>query len=131
MWGVDRLHPSERGHRLLARLFSACLAQRGIRPVELPGSEPSNPEPSAWAQAGWMATKGTGWLVRRSHDLVPRLLQLAATDWWHHMRGRDPVPRVPSLPALPSFQALPPAPIEPAQILVPLRPAADQPRGVQ
>ena len=25
MWGVDRLHPSERGHRLLARLFALSL----------------------------------------------------------------------------------------------------------
>ena len=30
MWGVDRLHPSERGHRLLARLAAARLAERGL-----------------------------------------------------------------------------------------------------
>ena len=88
MWGVDRLHPSERGHRLLARLAGAGLAERGLPPLELPDPEPANPEPSAWAQAHWMATKGTGWLVRRSRDLVPRLFQLAAAEWWREVRGQ-------------------------------------------
>jgi lysophospholipase L1-like esterase len=92
MWGVDRLHPSERGHRMLARLFAARLVEHGIAPVALPSPEPANPEPSAWAQAHWMATKGTGWLVRRSRDLLPRLMQLAVSEWWHESRGRDPAP---------------------------------------
>ena len=89
MWGVDRLHPSERGHRLMARLFGAGLAGRGLPLLALPDPEPANPEPSAWAQALWMATKGTGWIVRRSRDLVPRLVQLAMAEWWHGVRGRD------------------------------------------
>ena len=55
----------------------------------MPDPEPANPEPSAWAQAHWMATKGTTWIVRRSRDLVPRLLQLAAKEWWHDRRARD------------------------------------------
>jgi lysophospholipase L1-like esterase len=92
MWGVDRLHPSERGHRLLARLFAARLAEHGIAPVALPSPEPANPEPSAWAQAYWMATKGTGWLVRRSRDLLPKLMQLALSEWWHESHGRIPAP---------------------------------------
>jgi hypothetical protein len=89
MWGVDRLHPSERGHRMLARLFAARLAEHGIAPLALPDPEPANPEPSAWAQAYWMATKGTGWLVRRSRDLLPKLAQLVLSEWWHEFRGRD------------------------------------------
>ncbi len=93
MWGVDRLHPSERGHRLLARLAGAGLAERGLIPLALPDPDPAHPEPSAWAQAHWMATKGTGWLVRRSRDLVPRLCQLAAAEWWREVRGRPaPLP---------------------------------------
>jgi hypothetical protein len=36
-----------------------------------------------------MASKGTGWIVRRSRDLVPRLVQLAMAEWWHGVRGRD------------------------------------------
>jgi lysophospholipase L1-like esterase len=90
MWGVDRLHPSERGHRLLARLFAARLAEHGIAPLALPSPEPANPEPSAWAQAHWMATKGTAWLVRRSRDLLPKLMQLAVSEWWHESHGRVP-----------------------------------------
>ncbi len=81
MWGVDRLHPSERGHRLLARLFAARLAEHGMAPLAPPDPEPANPEPSAWAQAGWIATKGTGWLIRRSRDLVPGLARLAWAEW--------------------------------------------------
>jgi hypothetical protein len=34
-----------------------------------------------------MATKGTGWMVRRSRDLLPGLLQLALAEWWHGLRG--------------------------------------------
>ncbi len=87
MWGVDRLHPSERGHRLLAGMFAARLAERGMPPVAPPDPEPANPEPGAWRQAHWMATKGTGWMVRRSRDLLPGLLQLALAEWWHGPRG--------------------------------------------
>lgn len=94
MWGVDRLHPSERGHRMLARMFAERLAERGMPPLAPPDPEPANPEPSAWRQAHWMATKGTGWMVRRSRDLLPGLLQLALAEWWHDLRGHpaDPEP---------------------------------------
>ena len=30
---------------------------------------------------GWMATKGTAWLIRRSRDLVPALVGLAVREW--------------------------------------------------
>jgi lysophospholipase L1-like esterase len=92
MWGVDRLHPSERGHRLLAGMFAARLAERGMSPLAPPDPEPVNPEPSAWRQAHWMATKGTGWMVRRSRDLLPGLLQLALAEWWHGLRGYGAAP---------------------------------------
>src|SRR6202035_4204626 len=36
MWGVDRLHPSERGHRMLARMFAERLAERGMPPLAAP-----------------------------------------------------------------------------------------------
>jgi len=57
-WSVDRLHPNERGHRLVACRFHALLAE-----------------------VGWMTTKGTAWLVRRSRDLVPALMGLALREW--------------------------------------------------
>jgi lysophospholipase L1-like esterase len=81
MWAVDRLHPSERGHRLIARRFHALLAEAGHRLRPPPDSEPHNPPPSRLAEFGWLATKGTAWVVRRSTDLVPHLLATAIREW--------------------------------------------------
>ena len=39
------------------------------------------PPPTRLAEVGWMATKGTAWLVRRSRDLVPALVGLALREW--------------------------------------------------
>jgi lysophospholipase L1-like esterase len=80
MWAVDRLHPSERGHRLIARRFHQQLATAGYPVGTAPGPEPQNPPPSRLAEIGWMATKGTAWVVYRSTDLVPALLALAAKE---------------------------------------------------
>jgi lysophospholipase L1-like esterase len=88
MWGADRLHPSERGHRLLALLFATALAERGVTLRALPDPQPGNPDPTFWAAARWMATKGTGWLIRRSRDLLPRLVQLVLKEWWHGVRDQ-------------------------------------------
>jgi lysophospholipase L1-like esterase len=81
MWAVDRLHPSERGHRHIARRFHQGLAAKGF-PVGLePDPEPGNRPPTKAAQFAWMATKGTAWVVKRSTDLVPNLLALAYAEW--------------------------------------------------
>jgi lysophospholipase L1-like esterase len=81
MWAVDRLHPSERGHRLIARRFHALLAESGY-PVSLPpGSEPTNAPPTRAMEFAWLATKGTAWVVRRSTDLVPNLVAMAFAEW--------------------------------------------------
>jgi lysophospholipase L1-like esterase len=82
MWAVDRLHPSERGHRLIARRFHSGLAAAGHPVGPAPSPEPGNPPPSRAAEICWMATKGTAWVVRRSTDLVPSLLMMAAREWW-------------------------------------------------
>ena len=81
MWAVDRLHPSERGHRLIARRFHGLVEAAGHPVGAAPGPEPSNPPPTRLAELGWMATKGTAWVVRRSTDLVPGLLALAVREW--------------------------------------------------
>jgi len=39
MWAVDRLHPSERGHRLIARRFHALLAAQPVGRVRLAGHQ--------------------------------------------------------------------------------------------
>jgi lysophospholipase L1-like esterase len=80
-WSVDRLHPNERGHRLIACRFHDLLAASGVALGPGPDPEPSNPPPSRMAEIGWMATKGTRWLMHRSKDLVPALLALAVREW--------------------------------------------------
>jgi hypothetical protein len=81
MWAVDRLHPSERGHRLIARRFHALLGAAGHRVGPPPDAEPTNPAPTRRAEFAWLATKGTGWVVRRSTDLVPGLAAMAIAEW--------------------------------------------------
>jgi lysophospholipase L1-like esterase len=81
MWAVDRLHPSERGHRLIARRFHALLAEAGYRVGPAPGAEPVNQPPSKTEQMAWLATKGTAWVIRRSTDMVPSLLAMAFAEW--------------------------------------------------
>ena len=82
MWAVDRLHPNERGHRLIARSFHELLIAAGMPVGPAPDAEPQNPPPTRWAEFAWMATKGTAWVLRRSTDLVPYLLAMAAREMW-------------------------------------------------
>jgi len=80
MWAVDRLHPSERGHRLIACRYYDALVTAGVPVGPRPDPEPSNPPPTRLAEIGWMATKGTAWVLKRSTDLVPGLLALAVKE---------------------------------------------------
>jgi len=80
MWSVDRLHPSERGHRLIAGRFHDLLAATGHQLGPPPAAEPGSPPPTRRQELAWMATKGTGWVLRRSTDLVPALLALAVKE---------------------------------------------------
>jgi lysophospholipase L1-like esterase len=81
MWAADRLHPSERGHRLIARRFHALLAEAGHPVGPAPGAEPSTRPPTKVEVFAWMATKGTAWVAKRSTDLVPNLLSMAFAEW--------------------------------------------------
>jgi lysophospholipase L1-like esterase len=82
MWSVDRLHPSERGHRLIACRFHDALAAAGLALGPRPDAEPSSPPPTRRAQAAWMATKGTAWVIKRSTDLVPYLVFMGIRELW-------------------------------------------------
>jgi hypothetical protein len=86
MWAVDRLHPNERGHRLIARSFHSLLEAAGHPVGQPPDPEPANPPPSRLAEIAWMATKGTASVVRRSTDLVPFLLAMAAAEMFGSAR---------------------------------------------
>ncbi len=79
-WSVDRLHPNERGHRLIACRFHGLLAESGFPVGPGPDPEPSSQPPTRLAEFAWLATKGTAWLVRRSRDLVPALVILAVHE---------------------------------------------------
>ena len=85
MWSVDRLHPSERGHRFLACSYFDLLAARGVvttlPSARRPSPEPSSRPPSPLAGALWMSTAGTHWVIRRSTDLLPGLARLAWSEW--------------------------------------------------
>ncbi|MFG2432986.1 SGNH/GDSL hydrolase family protein [Streptomyces sp. NPDC048590] len=87
LWSADRLHPAERGHRRLAAGFHRLLAERGLAHGSPPEREPRRPPPSRAAAALWLATRGTGWLARRSTDLLPGLLGLAAAEIGHRALG--------------------------------------------
>ncbi|MFI5916134.1 SGNH/GDSL hydrolase family protein [Dactylosporangium sp. NPDC051541] len=97
MWSVDRLHPSERGHRFLAGSYYDLLEERGVVKALLadgldparPTPEPTNRPPSKLAQALWLSTAGTQWMIRRSTDLLPGLTRLAWSEWRHGSPAAD------------------------------------------
>ncbi|WP_413811556.1 SGNH/GDSL hydrolase family protein [Streptomyces sp. OE57] len=86
-WSVDRLHPSELGHRLLAREFHSALRARSVATGAPPSLELDGPAPSRAASAWWMATRGTRWIADRCTDLLPGLVALAALEWHHRLKG--------------------------------------------
>jgi len=79
-WSVDRLHPSERGHRLLAHRFALALRDAGHPVPALPGLAATNPEPTVGQRVWWMATQGNKWLLRRSTDLFPALARMVVDE---------------------------------------------------
>jgi lysophospholipase L1-like esterase len=84
-WSVDRLHPSELGHRMLADGFTALLAEAGFdvpEPVSLTCS--GGVEPSTTGHVGWLVLKGIPWLWRRGREFLP----YAAVIMWHSFRER-------------------------------------------
>ncbi|MFC9391416.1 SGNH/GDSL hydrolase family protein [Streptomyces venezuelae] len=92
LWSADRLHPGERGHRAVAGGFHRLLADRGLAHGAPPEREPLQPPPTRAEAVFWLATAGTGWLLRRSHDLLPQLLLLAGAELRHWADGTGPSP---------------------------------------
>lgn len=74
-WAVDRLHPSELGHRLLARAIAAQLTAFGtIVHKEVSLQCAGGRVPGKLARWAWLVFKGLPWLFRRGGDLVPYAL---------------------------------------------------------
>jgi len=70
-WAVDRMHPSELGHRLLARAFAGELRALGID-VEAPSLECAGGLPVTWQRdVLWLLAEGAPWIGRRARDLGP------------------------------------------------------------
>ncbi|MEV7370314.1 SGNH/GDSL hydrolase family protein [Streptomyces sp. NPDC090301] len=92
LWSADRLHPGERGHRAVAEGFHRLLADRALAHGAPPAREPVQPAPSRAEAALWLATAGTGWLLRRSLDLLPQLLLLAGAEVRHWADGTGTAP---------------------------------------
>lgn len=75
-WSVDRLHPSELGHRLLAAGLAELLADAGFAvpdPVSLECA--GGRTVTAAHRAAWLLFKGVPWLVSRGHDLGPVIVR--------------------------------------------------------
>jgi lysophospholipase L1-like esterase len=74
-WAIDRLHPSELGHRMLARAIALRLAEMGATvPGEVALDCAGGRAASRLAHWGWLVFKGVPWLCRRGRDLIPYAL---------------------------------------------------------
>jgi lysophospholipase L1-like esterase len=87
LWSADRLHPGERGHRMIAASFHGLLTERGLARGSAPSLAAERPPPSTREALRWLATKGISWVLRRCRDLLPELLRLAAAELRHWTRG--------------------------------------------
>lgn len=77
-WSIDRMHPSERGHRALAGAFAERLPALGWG-CEPPGLDPHGGCRATWrTDVAWMTRQGAPWMGRRARDLGPWALRTAA-----------------------------------------------------
>ena len=75
-WHVDRIHPSQVGHRALAERAVGLLPQFG------PAREiaPPEPPPGIAATAWWTVRNGLPWVAKRSRDLIPQIAIVVARE---------------------------------------------------
>lgn len=79
-WSVDRLHPSELGHRALAHAYAELLTATGLS-FELPGLEPQGGDEASWRRdLAWMVAEGAPWVGRRARDLAPWAVRMAMAE---------------------------------------------------
>ena len=86
-WSIDRLHPSEAGHRVLAREFAVRLNQRGLGFTPPDPSAADGIAPSWRSDLAWVVGQGAPWLGRRARDLGPWAVRLA---WAEARRTGEP-----------------------------------------
>lgn len=69
LWAFDRLHPSERGHRWLARRVGELLNAEGLA-FPLPSLTCTSPPPTRREHARTLAVDVAPWLCRRVRDFA-------------------------------------------------------------
>lgn len=80
-WSVDRLHPSELGHRMLARGLTEAIAETGIELAEEVSLACSGGiQPRTVDHVGWLVLKGIPWLCRRGKDFLPYAFAIMAAS---------------------------------------------------
>jgi lysophospholipase L1-like esterase len=77
-WSIDRLHPSELGHRRLAAAFALALHASGY-PVACPASQ-AGAVPRRSQEWWWLVSQGVPWLGRRANDLVPWAVRMMVAE---------------------------------------------------
>lgn len=70
-WSVDRLHPSQSGHRAVARWAAEGLAGHGIAVSPAAILDVPDDAPAWHADAAWLVRAGLPWLARKAGDLGP------------------------------------------------------------
>jgi lysophospholipase L1-like esterase len=91
VWSVDRLHPSERGHRMLARALAESFETAGVVvPAEVSLDCADSATISQLERLGWLVAKGIPWLWRRGQDLVPYALGVMLDAALHPDRAAAP-----------------------------------------
>jgi len=69
-WTIDRMHPSELGHRALAHEFAEQLLELGLW-FEPPGLDLDGARQTRSAELRRLCTQGAPWIARRVRDLAP------------------------------------------------------------
>lgn len=72
-WSVDRLHPSELGHRFIANAFAGLCNDAGL-PFGLPSLACDNNTPTRQEDLRWLLQEGVPWAGRRIRDLAPAMV---------------------------------------------------------
>lgn len=107
-WSVDRLHPSEQGHRWLARGFAELLHGSGLPLSSVPSLDcAADSKPTKWQDFAWLVTKGIPWVGRRARDLGPWAVCLLASELAARARLLRPA----------GEQLVPPLPLQPLEPL--------------
>ena len=78
-WSMDRLHPSELGHRQLAWEFAHLLQDVGLH-FPLPSLVSEGTRAGRLSEARWLLTEGVPWIARRAGDLGPWATRLACAE---------------------------------------------------